>query len=326
MSAAENLSWKSHLSTLKEKRRVHSQIAAKAEVESSSVLNVVSPGTPIVGVDKSDSGIVEEASEEISLRDSYLQRKILDELTASTTWLAASLEADADYQRRSRSENIHNISPDAKQVMGSGRDPLVHEAQEKAVLFNSPSAMAERKGESKLDQSITPGAKGADSSEADEKEIYNMHETPPTSPDHRSRGKPTFTKSPSTHSNHFDSMSAMKATPVVVPIEKEAGRLVISPGRERGESEFARRLEQAERSELEEDRSVPADQSQHQRPDEWKAAVTSDGRTYYNRRTRVSAWKVPRRQSGALRLVLLLLVIVIVIVIVILLHVLFESA
>ena len=109
-------SWKIHLSALKEKRRVHSQ-KASSQVESSSMLKVVSPGTPIAGDDNSDIAIVDDASEDISLRDSYLQRKILDELSASTTWLAASLEADADYQSRSRSDNIHDITPDAKQLV-----------------------------------------------------------------------------------------------------------------------------------------------------------------------------------------------------------------
>lgn len=282
-------SWKIHLSALKEKRRVHSQ-KASSQVESSSMLKVVSPGTPIAGDDNSDIAIVDDASEDISLRDSYLQRKILDELSASTTWLAASLEADEDYQSRSRSDNIHDITPDAKQAMRPGPGTSMQEAQDKAVLFSSPPSMAEEKAESKLDQSINTGAKGIGSSRAEEKETYNLHETPPASPDHRSRGRPTLTTSPSSHASKFESTAVMKVTPVTVPTGKEAGRLIISPGRERGE--FARRLELAEMSEVEE-RSTPSESSQ-QRPDEWKAAVTSDGRTYYyNRQTRISAWKVP---------------------------------
>ena len=135
---SSDTSWKSHLSALKEKQRVHSE-KAKSQVESSSsILNVVSPGTPVIGVDNSDIGIVNDASEDISLRDSYLQRKILDELSASTTWLAASLEAD-DYKHRSISENVCNVTPDNKQVIGAGSDSFTHVAQDKAVLFSSPS-------------------------------------------------------------------------------------------------------------------------------------------------------------------------------------------
>ena len=71
----------------------------------------------------------------------------------------------------------------------------------------------------------------------------------------------------------------------------KAERLDISPGRERGDSEFARKLDQADMNDTE---GRIAHVESLQRPDEWKAATTSDGRTYYyNRKTRVSAWKVP---------------------------------
>ena len=83
----------------------------------------------------------------------------------------------------------------------------------------------------------------------------------------------------------------MKATPVIFPSKMKAERLDISPGRERGDSEFARKLDQADMNDTE---GRIAHVESLQRPDEWKAATTSDGRTYYyNRKTRVSAWKVP---------------------------------
>ena len=137
--------------------------------------------------------------------------------------------------------------------------------------------------------------------------------TPPRPP--LSQRAPALTDSPSTTKLNSQSAKAMGTTvqTLLLPSDKESRRMAVSPTSSRTDSEFGRQLAASQerdrgataaaattraRPRTEKERPPAAVQAAHQPADEWKAAVTDGGkRYYYNRRTRLSAWRLP---AGAL--------------------------
>ena len=289
-----DMSWKSHLATLRKKNRMKSGDAATSASEtgeeSRAMIGVVSPETPLVSPDvkqelrdADDEAIGEDGEDALSLRDSYLQRRIL-EITSSTSWLSASMD---DEQVRSSSQ--------------AG----VKESFKKVV---SPADEEDRR----------VGRVGRPSDETHEKDIFEFQIQPqedPSTPTRKTgdRYQPVQSESPSTH---MSASTASKKASITLPSEKAIGRISISPGREKKDSEFARRLklngnfkdddgdgsdgrrqhqQQQDEEKQERNTKIAGDTKKiAEVEDVWKTALTSDGRMYYyNRRTRMSSWKLP---------------------------------
>ncbi len=123
------------------------------------------------------------------------------------------------------------------------------------------------------------------------------HTTPPRPPAHQRQ--PTLSDSPST--SKLNSQNKVVPAQIVLPGEKDGSRLCVSPTSSRKESDFGRKLLEAEgdqRREQQEEQQSSRNGEKSIAKDEWKEAQTDGGkRYYYNRRTRESAWKLP---AGAL--------------------------
>jgi hypothetical protein len=306
-------SWKSHLAALKHRRnkksgvsdssKSPSDLAAREEVH---MIGVVSPETPMMSPEEKVFGkhgkiSREEEEQELSLRDSYLQRRIL-EITSSTSWLSASV--DDEENGGNRREYLKNVvSPEGAdggeksgQGAAAGKEYLSDDAQEKDVF----SFQSSTSGNCKKDF-----GEGSKRTSHDEEVSLHRGRSPPTTPTRSAKDQyqPMLSESPSTH--HTASTTATKKANVKLPSEKASGRIVISPGRKKEDSEFARRLRLSEgcKDDKEDEEKSGAmndgiltgkDAREATLEDEWKIATTSDGRKYfYNRRSRVSAWKLP---------------------------------
>ena len=321
LTTMADTSWKSHLAILRKRRLkgISGSSSSKTEVEGKAreeeeeeevhMIGVVSPGTPTVspqskGFADHEKVLGDEEEEEMSLRDSYLQRRIL-EITSSTSWLSASVDDDEPHHDNAPRPYLKNVvSPDivveagqaeSGQARSAAKGYLSDDAQEKDVFSLGSSTRRNFKKDFDLGTKDT----------GDEELALHHGRSPPTTPTRNANDQcqPLQSESPSTHTSA--SATAAKKVNVTLPGEKASGRIIISPGRNKEDSEFARRLQLSEsyRDNENEEKDVTANGDSIPRinerdtgaSNEWKAARTSDGRTYYyNRRSRVSAWKLPK--------------------------------
>ena len=115
---------------------------------------------------------------------------------------------------------------------------------------------------------------------------------------------PNFASSPSSSQRQAQGSKALTVQHITLPSDRDSGRLVISPTRSRNFSEFGQKLAACVHAE-----GSPASDSFSKRSeitadhtttativplDEWKEAFTESGKKYYyNRRTRISCWRLP---------------------------------
>ena len=196
--------------------------------------------------------------------------------------------ADYDYSGHSKSTNSV-----VKALLFGGGDSIEVERSDENPNSSSALPRSFQPRRSQRAAGLPPA--DADFLAAEEDRRPPRDRTP--QPQHRAG--PEVTDSPSTTQLTSQSSKAVAVQHILLPADKEAGRISVSPTSSRRDSAFGRQLQASgEGAEAGAPHTRPGHErgrgAQHQPADEWKVAHTEHGKKYYyNRRTRVSAWRLP---------------------------------